>query len=233
MIDDKQIKDIQKILYYKFKNKKNLINCLTHPSIYKFQNDLKKNIVNEFERLEFLGDRVLGLIIASLIFNKFNHYNEGDLTKKFSYLVQRDFLFKIALEINLHKYLIYKKQNKFNSILNKSIFADSLESIIGAIFIDGGFEKSYKFVKRLWSPHLSLLKSQETDPKTKLQEISQKKLKKLPEYKLINKEGPPHNPEFTILLKALNLKGINAKGNSIREAEKKAANKILKLINEK
>ena len=111
------------------------------------------------------------------------------LSKKFSYLVQREFLYKIAQEINLEKFI------KFNKKVNKSILADSIESIIGAIYIDGGFNNSYKVIKRIWTPYLDVLDSYEIDPKTKLQEISQKKFKKLPEYKLLNKEGPPHAPK--------------------------------------
>ena len=222
-----KIEEIQKILKYEFKNKKNLINSLIHPSVYINKKKINNHLVNEFDRLEFLGDRVLGLVIASLIFEKFSKYNEGSLSKKLSYLVQREFLYKIAQEINLEKFI------KFNRKVNKSILADSIESIIGAIYIDGGFNNSYKVIKRIWTPYLDDLDSYEIDPKTKLQEISQKKFKKLPEYKLLNKEGPPHSPKFTISLDALNIDTIKVKGNSIREAEKKAANKILKLINEK
>ena len=99
-------------------NKQNLKNSLSHPSINK-KIKVKKNIVNEFERLEFLGDRVLGIVVASLLFNEFKNLNEGDLTKKFSFLVQKDFLYKISIELNLEKYLNYRKQS-MNININKS-----------------------------------------------------------------------------------------------------------------
>ena len=233
MIVKKQIKNIQKILQYQFKNLENLKNCLTHPSIFKYKEKSKVRYIYEFERLEFLGDRVLGLVVASLIFKEFKEYNEGDLSKKFSFLVQREFLYKIAIEINLEDYLDFSKQKKINSRFKKSILADSFESLIGAIYLDGGYNKSYSFIKRMWSPHLNKLTSDELDPKTKLQEITQKKYKKLPEYSLLKKEGPPHSPKFTISLNALTFSNIQAKGSSIRDAEKKAAKKILSLINEK
>ena len=226
----KIIEDIQNVLKYKFKNENNLINCLIHPS-YKDFTKKNVNLENEFERLEFLGDRVLGLIISSLIFNKFVKYNEGSLTKKFSYLVQKEFLYKIALKLELELFITYNKKN-LNNRRNKSILSDSVESIIGAIFIDGGYNASLRFVKRIWTPYLDLSESNRTDPKTKLQEISQKKFKILPEYKLLNKKGPSHSPLFTISLKTLNLKTIKTSGGSIQEAEKKAAKKILELINE-
>jgi len=238
MISKSCIRDIQKILQYKFVNIENLKNSLVHPSIfvnYKKSKDkhYKKDSIYEFERLEFLGDRVLGLVVASMIFNKFKNYNEGKLSKKFSYLVQRDFLYNIALEINLENYLEFNKQKKSNTSVNKSILADSFESLIGSIFVDGGYQKSYSFIERIWSPYLDELISDELDSKSKLQEISQKKYKKLPEYSLIKREGSPHSPMFTISLDALNFNNIIAKGNSIRDAEKKAAKKLLSLLNEK
>ena len=224
-------KDFQKILKYKFTDEKILVNCITHPSFYK-EPKLKSNQkINEFERLEFLGDRVLGLIISSLIYQKFPEYDEGSLTKKFSYLVQKEFLYKIARELQLDLYLRFKNKN-LNERRSKSILSDSVESIIGGIFIDGGFNKVFSFVKRIWMPYLDIEESNKTDPKTRLQEISQKKFKNLPQYKLLSKKGPPHSPIFTISLKALNLKAIKSSAGSIRDAEKIAAEKILDLINE-
>ena len=231
MNENKTLYEIQNIIKYKFKNKKNLINSLIHPGFYKKYSQSKQKITSEFERLEFLGDRVLGLIIASLIFNKFQDLNEGDLTKKFSFLVQGDFLYKIALNLNLEKFLRYSKQ-KNNSKLNKSILSDSLESLIGAIYIDGGINEVTKFIKLYWNPYLALTETVVTDSKTKLQEISQKKYKSLPQYKLLIKKGPSHSPTFTISLKALNFKPIKTSAKSIQEAEKKAAKIILDSIDE-
>ncbi len=230
MISSKSIEEIQEIIKYKFKNKQNLKNSLSHPSINK-KIKVKKNIVNEFERLEFLGDRVLGIVVASLLFNEFKNLNEGDLTKKFSFLVQKDFLYKISIELNLEKYLNYRKQS-MNININKSIFSDSLEAIIGAIYVDGGFANASKIISRIWTPYLNTIESNQADSKTKLQEISQKKYKKLPIYKLLNKKGPPHSPIFTVSLKVLNLKTVKASAGSIRDAEKLAAKIILESINE-
>ena len=232
MIETILNKDIELIIEYSFKNKKNLRNSLIHPSSYKNKKYKPINHLYEFERLEFLGDKILGLSIASLIFYKFNDFNEGALTKKLSYLVQRDFLYKIALELKLDKFLKYSHK-KGNNILNKSILADSVESLIGSIFVDGGYNSALKFIKKFWSPYLNLQESNEQDPKTKLQEISQQKFKKLPEYKLIKKIGPSHSPVFTVSLKVLKMKLVKASGTSIREAQKEAAKKILDLISDK
>ena len=231
MISKQKLNSFEKIIGYKFKNSLLLSQSLTHPSFFKDLSPIDKNN-NQFERLEFLGDRVLGLIIAFLIFKNNKSLNEGDLSKKYSYLVQKNFLHKISLKLNIDKVLLYnfKKNNKKMLI---SIQSDAVESLIGAIFIDGGYESSYKFIKKFWSPYLNVKISKTHDPKTTLQEISQQKIKKLPEYKLINKKGPPHSPLFTVSLKVLNLNKIKAEGLSIREAERKAANEALKIINEK
>ena len=231
MISKKILQTFEKKIDYKFKDLNLLSMSLTHPSFY---SDKKKYNLenNQFERLEFLGDRVLGLIIASLLFDNYKDFNEGDLSKKYSYLVQKRFLYKISIDLSINNILLYnfKKNNKKMII---SILSDSVESLIGAIFIDGGYKSSYNFVKKFWSNHLDIDISKTLDPKTSLQEISQQKSKKLPEYKLLKKDGPPHSPIFTISLKVLNLKKIQSKGSSIREAEKKAAEVALDLINEK
>ena len=114
-----------------------------------------------------------------------------------------------------------------------SILADSVESLIGSIYIDSGYQASLLFIKNIWGPYLDLEESNEQDPKTKLQEIFQLKYKSLPVYKLIKKEGPPHSPIFTVSLKILKFKILKSTGSSIRDAEKKVANLAINLINEK
>jgi len=231
MITNKNIHLFEKIIGYCFKNKKILISSLIHPS-FSINPKIKKNILPpEFERLEFLGDRVLGIVIASLIYSKFVSLNEGDLSKKLSYLVQKNFLYKISIELSLNKILkfSFKKQNEK---MNASILADAVEALIGAIYIDGGYKSSIKFIKKFWGPYLDVKASNLQDPKTKLQEISQQKFKKLPAYKLIKKKGPAHSPVFTVCLKVLNFKQIKASGSSIREAEKNAALTALEMFNE-
>ena len=231
MISKKKINQLEKIISYKFKDKKLLENALIHPS---FITENKKKIlkeVSDFERLEFLGDRVLGLAISSIIYKKFNKNNEGDLSKKLSYLVQKNFLYKISTNLEIDRFL--KFSSKKNNKMNISILSDSIESLIGALYLDGGFMSAKKFIKSTWEPYLDIENKNIQDPKTMLQELSQQKLKKLPEYKLVKKEGPSHSPTFTISLKVLNLKKIKCSGSSIRDAEKNAASIALKLINEK
>ena len=231
MISNKKITQFEKNIGYNFKNKELLINSLTHPSFFIDKKTKKLNLLNDFERLEFLGDRVLGLAISSIIYKKFSNNNEGDLSKKLSYLVQKNFLHKISIDLKINSILKYSF--KKNEKMNISILADSIESLIGAIYLDGGFINAKKFINKIWGPYLEVNEQNMQDSKTKLQELSQQKLKKLPEYNLIKKEGPPHSPIFTISLKVLNLKKIKASGSSIREAEKNAAKMALNILNEK
>ena len=231
MISKKKLNQFEDKIGYKFKNKSLLNQSLTHPSYYSEQKTDNK-IVNQFERLEFLGDRVLGLSVATMLFKKYNSFDEGDLSKKHSYLVQKNFLYKIAINLGIENLVLYnfKKKNKKMII---SIISDTVESLIGAIYIDGGHKSSFEFIKKFWISYLDIDVSKTLDSKTALQEFSQQKEKKLPEYKIIKKEGPPHSPLFTVSLKVLNLKKIKTSGSSIREAEKKAASEALKLIYEK
>ena len=231
MILIKNIQNFERRIKFVFKNKENLIQALIHPSFIKEKKFKKKYLVNDFERLEFLGDRVLGIVIAHLIFEKFKDSNEGDLTKKLSYLVQKEFLYKIAKEIEIDRFLKYSFR-KDNPRMNISILSDSVESLIGSIFLDSGYLSVYKFIKRIWGPYLNNEESNQQDSKTNLQEISQKKYKILPIYTLIKKEGPSHSPMFTVSLDIFNGKIFIASGPSKREAEKNVAKKALEFIND-
>ena len=231
MILKKKLDNFQKSINFQFKDNKNLISALIHPSFVKEKIVKSKTSESHFERLEFLGDRVLGLIISTLIYKKFDKSNEGDLTKKLSYLVQKKFLYKIAKEIKIDKILKYSYK-KDNNKMNESILSDAVESLIGSIFVDSGYPSSFKFINKIWGPYLDIEASNRQDPKTHLQEISQQKVKTLPKYLLLKKEGPPHSPIFTVSLEVLNLPMIEASGKSKQEAEKNAAIKILKILNE-
>jgi len=231
MISDKKINKFEKNIGYFFKNKKLLINSLAHPSSLTDSKKHKIKADNNFERLEFLGDRVLGLAISSIIYLKFTKNNEGDLSKKLSYLVQKNFLHKISNDLKIDEILNYSF--KKNEKMNVSILADSIESLIGAIYLDGGFANAKKFINKFWGPYFDINEKNIEDFKTKLQEISQKKTRKLPVYNLVKKEGPSHSPLFTVSLKVLSLKKIKASGSSIREAEKNAAKNALTLLNDK
>ena len=206
-------------LGYQFRDKSLLKTSLTHPSFSK---------ENNYERLEFLGDRVLGLIISNEIFNIYSDDSEGGLAKKISFLVCKNTLIKIADKLMLEKYFIISKNIKKNSF--DSIKANSLEALIAAIYLDSNFSNTYAIVKKLWNNYIKKINLDYHDPKSKLQEWSLKTNNTLPVYEVEKKEGPDHNPIFTVNLK------VNGKiysigvGKNKQDAEIMAAEKALKEI---
>ena len=217
----KNFNQFEKKIGYNFNNINLLIQSLTHKSFDPIKNN---------EKLEFLGDRVLGLIISKNLLKTFPNDNEGDLDKKLASLVNRKQCVKIANKLNLSEFiLIRNSKNKKQEIENK-ILSDSIESIIGAIYLDQGFEKVEKFILDHWREDIIKRTITERDAKTKLQELSLKVDKSLPIYKLIENKGPRHKPIIKVSVKIKNSKVIVAIGNSKKEAEQNAAKKLLGII---
>ena len=220
----KNFNQFEKKIGYNFNNINLLIQSLTHKSFDPIKNN---------EKLEFLGDRVLGLIISKNLLKTFPNDNEGDLDKKLASLVNRKQCVKIANKLNLSEFiLIRNSKNKKQEIENK-ILSDSIESIIGAIYLDQGFEKVEKFILDLWREDIIKRTITERDAKTKLQELSLKVDKSLPIYKLIENKGPRHKPIIKVSVKIKNSKVVVAIGNSKKEAEQNAAKKLLDIIKSK
>lgn len=216
------INSLMKNIKYSFNDISNLNEALTHSSY-----DKNAKIQN-YERLEFLGDRVLGLIIASKLYMENINSSEGDLAKKLSYLVCKSTLKKVADQIELGKYIKYS--NKIDSL--DSIKANALEALIGAIFLDSNLRKTSKVILFLWKNCFDNINLAEFDPKSRLQEWCLKYKKKLPEYKLVEKIGPDHQPKFKIKVLIDNFTYSLADGNSKQVAEINAAEKLLKKISE-
>ena len=220
----KNFNQFEKKIGYNFNNINLLIQSLTHKSFDPIKNN---------EKLEFLGDRVLGLIISKNLLKTFPNDNEGDLDKKLASLVNRKQCVKIANKLNLSEFiLIRNSKNKKQEIENK-ILSDSIESIIGAIYLDQGFEKVEKFILDHWTEDIIKRTITERDAKTKLQEFSLKVNKSLPIYKLIENKGPRHKPIIKVSDKIKNSKVVVAIGNSKKEAEQNAAKKLLDIIKSK
>ena len=219
-----EIDKIEKKLKVKFKNKDLLIQSITHKSYDR---------VNNNEKLEFLGDRVLGFVIAKKLLELYPDEKEGILDKKLASLVNKTKCSEVCEFLQLNKIIKTNNFSKKNNIIENKIISDTCEALIGAIYLDGGFTNAKKFINTTWGPYFNVEDKNMQDSKTKLQELSQQKQKKLPQYNLIQKEGPSHSPTFTISLKVLNLKKIICSGSTIRDAEKNAASIALKLINEK
>ena len=205
---------LEKKINYKFKNKNLLVQSLTHKSF---------NKVNNNEKIEFLGDRVLGLVIAKKLLEIYPEEKEGILDKKYASLVNKKTCLEIAKSINLQNYiLIFNPKNRSVTIEDK-VISDSCEALIGAIYLDRGFNITEKIILELWKEKIKESVITQIDAKTKLQEFSLKKFKRLPTYKIISNTGPRHKPIFRVAVKLLNTKFFNGEGKSKKEAEQNAA----------
>ena len=216
--------DLQKKINFKFKNLDLLIQSLTHKSF-----DTKKNN----EKIEFLGDRVLGLVIAKKLLEIYPDEKEGVLDKKFASLVNKKTCLEVAKKINLEKYILTFNPNNKKIKIEDKIISDSCEALIGAIYLDKGFTIIEKTILNLWKDHIEKSVVTEIDAKTKLQELTLKNFKKLPTYKLISNTGPRHKPIFKVGVKLPNTKYFIASGKSKKEAEQNAAIQCLKNTNKK
>jgi ribonuclease-3 len=204
-------KDLEKNIGYKFKNTDLLLDVVQ-------RNNKGAQSKNSFERLEFLGDRVLSLVISDLLLTKFPVANEGDLSRRLVGLIRRETLAVIAKSIAISE----KKGANY--------LADMLEALIGAIFCDGGIKCAKKFIIRFWSKIIDEQYSPPVDSKSALQEIIQGQGKPLPVYRNLGHKGPDHKPIFSVKLEILGERVVFGKGETKRIAEQKAAEIMLKNI---
>ena len=209
---------LQNIIKIKFNDLDLLKKCLIHKSF--------DNKVNN-EKLEFLGDRVLGLILSKKLIDIYPNEKEGIIDKKFANLVNKKICAKIAKEINIKKYMFLGDSFKGLKRSDEKITSDCLEALIGAIFIDKGLTTSEEFILRVWKKHLDQSQVTTVDSKTQLQEYSLKKFKVLPKYVFHKQSGPHHNPNFKVEVHVPNSKSCLATGSSKKNAQQKAAKKLL------
>ena len=208
---------LQKRINIKFKNINYLKKSVTHKSF-------DKN--NNYEKLEFIGDRILGLVISKKLIELYPDEKEGILDKKLASLVNKNKCFEVSKLLGLDKFIKVGNKNVNTKIENK-IVADSIEALIGAIFYDKGLEVAEKFILNQWKDLLKLSEITIIDAKTKLQEFSLKKYKALPVYKLVSSSGPKHKPKFIISVKLKDTKFYDGTGDSKKKAEQNAAKKLL------
>ena len=217
-----KIKNLEKKLSIKMNN----ISLLNESLIHKSSDQEKNN-----EKLEFLGDRVLGLILAKKLIDLYPNKSEGDLDKRFAKLVNKKTCSSIAWSIGLNEYII-KSDSKMKILqTDEKMLSDACEALIGAVYTDRGYNYVKEFVLRLWKKELQKSDVTVLDPKTKLQEYSLKLFKKLPTYALLSIKGPKHNPLFKISVSINKSKKYTGSGNSKKNAEQDAAEKLLKDIN--
>tara|TARA_Y100000590_G_scaffold333309_1_gene379125 strand:- start:1091 stop:1753 length:663 start_codon:yes stop_codon:yes gene_type:complete len=212
---------LQKTIKVKFKNIELLKKAITHKSF---------DSINNYEKLEFLGDRLLGLIISKKLLSMYPEVKEGLLDKKLASLVNKEKCYEVGKKLKLDKFVLVGN-NKKGSKVEIKIISDSIESLIGAIYYEKGFDFVEKFVLNLWKDLLESSKITLIDAKTKLQEYSLKKFKILPMYKLINTSGPKHNPIFKIAVRLKNSEFVDGTGKSKKIAEQDAANRYIKKFN--
>ena len=217
----KNYQSLEKKINIKFKNTNLLIQSLTHKS----HNSLKNN-----EKIEFLGDRVLGLVIAKKLLEIYPDEKEGILDKKFASLVNKRTCLEIAKNINLEKYILTFNPNNKKIKIEDKIISDCCEALIGALYLDKGLNITEKIILDLWKNHIKKSVVTQIDAKTKLQELTLKNFKKLPIYKLISNTGPRHKPLFKVGVKLPNTKYFIALGKSKKDAEQNAAIECLKNV---
>ena len=217
----KNFQSLEKKINIKFKDTNLLTQSLTHKSY----NSLKNN-----EKIEFLGDRVLGLVIAKKLLEIYPNEKEGILDKKFASLVNKITCLEIAKNINLEKYILTFNPNNKKIKIEDKIISDCCEALIGALYLDKGLNITEKIILNLWKNHIKKSVVTQIDAKTKLQELALKNFKKLPIYKLISNTGPRHKPLFKVGVKLPNTKYFIAVGKSKKDAEQNAAIECLKSI---
>ena len=216
------LKQIEKLLEVNFKNKVLLEKSFIHKSFNKTYNN---------EKLEFLGDRVIGLVISKKLLFLYPKEKEGIIDKKFASLVNKKTCAKVALNLNIKRFI--KMGNSFKSIKtsDEKILSDACEALIGAIYIDQGMNIAEKFILKNWDVFIKKSDVTEIDSKTKLQEYSLKKYKKLPSYVISKKTGPNHNPIFKALVNISNSQKYAGYGKSKKIAEQNAAEQLIKDLN--
>ena len=212
------INKFQKDLRIKFKDKSLLTKALTHKSA-----DQKNNN----EKLEFLGDRVIGLILSKKLFDLYPNEDEGVLDKRFANLVNRKICCEIGWSIGIHKYILIGNSKKKINKKDEKIISDCCEALIAAIYIDQGFNFVKEFVLKIWKKNITKSSITILDSKTKLQEYSLKRFKKLPLYRLVSSQGPKHNPIYKVSVSIIGSKQFVGVGSSKQQAEQDGATKLL------
>lgn len=215
--------NLQSRLGHEFKDKALLERALTHKS---YANELK-NVVEHNEKLEFLGDAVLDLVVGEFLFERYPADTEGGLSKKRASIVNEEVLSELAVDIKLNELMkLGKGEAQTGGAHKPRLCASALEAVIGALYLDGGFAVAKKFVRQEFSclsERVCGLEDFEKDYKTRLQELVQKHQKETPRYEVLAEEGPPHDREFLVCVKVNDDIWAQGRGRSKKNAEQAAA----------
>ena len=206
-----------------FTDRDRLIRALTHASA-----QVSRGKKGDYERLEFLGDRVLGLCVAEMLFTTFRDATEGELSVRFNQLVSAEACASVADEMELHRYIRTGSDVKKITAKNMlNVRADVVESLIAAIYLEAGLEAARSFILKYWKGRAAHADGARRDAKTELQEWTHARFGKPPIYKVADRSGPDHDPRFTVIVEIPGLKPELGIDRSKRAAEQVAATKIL------
>lgn len=223
--DTSALDRLQDALGHRFADTELLRDALTHPSVQ----GARENETG-YERLEFLGDRILGLVVAEMLLNAYPDEAEGDLAKRHAAAVQRAALADIASELKLGEYLYLSPgEHKSGGRSNRAILADALEALIAALYLDGGLETAKNFIGKYWTAQIDRVAPPQ-DPKTTLQEWVQGNGLDLPVYEIVSQSGPQHAPMFEMSVAVAGFAPVTASAKSKRKAEKLAAQRMMEQI---
>lgn len=218
------LKALSAVLGHAFHHPELLRRAVTHASA-------EPRAWNAYERLEFLGDRVLALIVAEQLLDRFPHEREGAIAKRHVNLVRREALAEVARAIDLGRYLILSRgEAEAGSRDSDTILSDAMEAVIGALYLDGGLEAARSFILQYWNRLLELDLRPPQDAKTALQEWAQGRGLPLPKYRTVSQTGPAHAPEFVVEVQVEGYQPVPASGRSKRLAEQAAAAALLEVV---
>lgn len=221
--EDEALPAIAAITGHGFRSPKLLRTALTHPSVASS---------SHYQRLEFLGDRVLGLVVARWLYDRFPNEQEGKLNRRFIALVRQETLADITADTGISAFILLETGAEQEGTRNTpAVLADICEAVIGALYLDGGLEAAEHFIRTHWAGPLQAGPEVYRDAKTALQEWAQGKGYPLPRYWTVNRTGPDHSPEFEIAVRVDGAGEASAHGASKRSAEQGAAEKLLQNLN--
>jgi ribonuclease-3 len=236
MTADADLGQLAAALVHSFRRPELLADAVTHPSLSGMERAGKRGARAPtpglaYERLEFLGDRVLGLVIANWLLERFPAEREGALARRLASLVRWETLSDVAVTLDLGRYLrLSTGEAESGGRTNGAILADSCEAVIGALYLDGGLPVAEKFIRSRWADLIERAASPPQDVKTALQEWAQGRGKPLPVYEVLGQTGPDHSPKFEIRVHLEGHEPVTAEGNSKRAAEKAAASAMLRRV---
>ena len=224
MAGPRKLKDFETTLGYHFKSRTLLNRALTHASIR-----ASKRTEADNERMEFLGDRVLGLAMAEMLVEHYPRASEGDLARRFNRLVRGETCAEVARSIGVGAVLILSESEAGSGGREKeTILADAIEALLAAIFMEAGYDAARDVVRRLWKPLIDTSPGSIADPKSALQEWAAGNRRKPPEYRLVERSGPDHAARFTVAVEVKGVGEAEARGSSKQEAETEAAAAFLR-----